>query len=166
MGLPRLLPESLSSPVDIVELVADTHDWSFERSGMDELLVSVSGVWSDYSISFSWVSDESLFHLSCSFDLRVSESRCAEVLRLLCLINEQMLLGHFDLWFRDGIIVFRHSFPLCGGVRLSESQIEYLLSSSLSSCERYYQAFQYVVWGNLSASDALSNILFETVGEA
>jgi hypothetical protein len=36
----------------------------------------------------------------------------------------------------------------------------------LIDCERFYPAFQYVVWGGKSASDALAAAMIETVGEA
>jgi hypothetical protein len=36
----------------------------------------------------------------------------------------------------------------------------------VEACERYYQAFQFILWAGKSAPDALAGTLFETVGEA
>jgi hypothetical protein len=36
----------------------------------------------------------------------------------------------------------------------------------LETCEQYYQAFQFVMWGGKSAADALEVALFEVAGEA
>ena len=48
----------------------------------------------------------------------------------------------------------------------TSAQCEAMLHAALEACERYYQAFQFVVWAGKSASEALESVLFETVGEA
>ena len=153
-------------PVDTVEALADDNKWSFERAGEDEIAILVAGVWTDYNVSFSWMEDFEALHVACAFDMRVPEKRVVETMRLMSLVNEQMLFGHFDLWLQDGSVMFRHAVPLAGGAEANESQIECLLSSALNSCERYYQAFQFVVWAGRTASEALDSVLFDTVGEA
>jgi hypothetical protein len=153
-------------PVDVIEHVAQSNDWAFERTGDDEIAISVAGNWSDYHVSFSWMEDFEALHLACAFDLKVPENRTLEVMRLLAVINEQMLFGHFDLWEQEGAIMFRHSLLLSGGAEPTSAQVEVLLNSALEACECYFQAFQFVVWSGLSARDALANVLFETYGNA
>ena len=41
-----------------------------------------------------------------------------------------------------------------------------MLTSALESCERFYQAFQFVIWADKTAQEALACALFETQGEA
>ena len=53
-----------------------------------------------------------------------------------------------------------------GGVEASRSQCEVLLSSALDACERYYQAFQFVVWAGKGAREAIDAAMFDTAGEA
>ena len=89
-----------------------------------------------------------------------------EVIRLLSLINGQVLIGHFDLWGREDVVMFRQSLLLAGGAEPTSQQVEVLLSSALEACESYFQAFQFVVWSGTSARDALSSVLFETHGSA
>jgi hypothetical protein len=153
-------------PVDVIEQVAHNNDWSFERAGDDEISISVAGTWTDYHVSFSWMEDFEALHLACAFDIKVPEARALEVMRLLSLINEQMLFGHFDLWEQEGAIMFRQSLLLAGGVEPSSQQVEVLLSSALEACECYFQAFQFVVWSGTNARDALASVLFETFGSA
>lgn len=153
-------------PVDIIEHVAHSNDWSFERTGDDEIAISVAGNWTDYHVSFSWMEDFEAVHLACAFDIKVPDNRVTEVMRLLSLINEQMLFGHFDLWEQEGAIMFRQALLLSGGVEPTAKQVEVLLGSALEACECYYQAFQFVVWSGTSARDALSSVLFETFGTA
>lgn len=155
--------ERLSNPVDLVEQIASLYDWTFERSAEDELALSVSGTWSDYHISLNWRGDLEALHLACAFDLKVPDLRLNEIYRLLATINEQMWLGHFDLWRRDGLLLFRHSLML-NGAEPTQEQCEALLQAALEACERYYQAFQFVIWAGKSAENALAGTMFETEG--
>ena len=41
-----------------------------------------------------------------------------------------------------------------------------LLVGAIHACERYYPAFQFVVWAGKSASEAMSAAMFDTEGEA
>ena len=120
-------------PVDVIEQVAHNNDWAFERAGDDEISISVAGSWTDYHVSFSWMEDFEALHLACAFDIKVPEARALEVMRLLSLINEQLLFGHFDLWEQEGAIMFRQSLLLAGGVEPSSQQVEVLLSSRAGS---------------------------------
>jgi hypothetical protein len=153
-------------PVDVIEHVAHTNEWAFERSNDDEISITVAGLWTEYQVSFSWMEDFEALHLACAFDLKVGESRTIEVMRLLSMINEQMLFGHFDLWEQEGAIMFRQSLLLAGGAEPTSKQVEGLLSNALEACECYFQAFQFVVWSGTSAKDALASVLFETLGNA
>ena len=53
-----------------------------------------------------------------------------------------------------------------GGAEPTQQQLEGLLGGALEACERYYQAFQFILWAGKTAPDALAGALFETVGEA
>lgn len=153
-------------PVDIVEEVAAHRRWQFERSADDEISISITGSWSDYEASFTWLEEMESLHLGCAFDLRVPNARRGEVTRLIASINEQMWVGHFDLWTEEHVVMFRHSLLLAGSQRASAEQCEAALKIALSACERYYQAFQFVVWAGKSAREALDATMFETAGQA
>jgi hypothetical protein len=75
-------------------------------------------------------------------------------------------MGHFDLWSSEGVIMFRQTLLLAGGAEPNSSQVERLLVIAIEACERYFQAFQFVVWAGKSANEALEGVMFETVGEA
>ena len=57
MSLLEMQIERHSNPVDMIEFVADSNDWTFERSGEDEIAMTVAGHWADYHISFSWMEE-------------------------------------------------------------------------------------------------------------
>jgi hypothetical protein len=166
MSLIEMEAERHSNPVDVIEHVAALEDWVFERSGDDEITVSIKGRWCDYHVSFSWMVDVEALHLACAFDLKVTDARRAEVMRLLTLVNEQMWLGHFDLWSGEGVVMYRHAHLLAGGAEPSARQVDAMLTAAIDSCDRYYQAFQFVVWAGRTAQEALEGALFETMGRA
>jgi len=155
-----------SHPVDVIEQIAALNDWTFERAGDDEITISVAGGWADYHVSFSWMEDREAIHLACAFDLKVPDTRKLEVMRLITSVNEQLWIGHFDLWSTEGVVMFRQALLLSGGAEPNTSQVERLLVTAIEACERYFQAFQFVVWAGKDAAEALEGVLFETVGEA
>jgi hypothetical protein len=166
MSLIEIDFERPDNPVDLIEHVAALNEWAFERSDDDEITISLGGYWCDYHVSFSWMEELEALHLACAFDLKVTERRKTEVMRLLALVNEQMWMGHFDLWSKENVIMFRQSLLLAGGAEASGAQIEGLMANALEACERYYQSFQFVVWAGKTAQEALECALFETAGEA
>lgn len=165
MATTQPIYDHFTNPVDMVEHIATIHDWTFERSAPDELTLTVSGSWCDYHISLTWRDDLEALHLACAFDFRVPKLRLADVYKLMALINEQLWLGHFDLWKEDGMLLYRHGL-LFAGADTHVGQCEGLLKAALEACERYYQSFQFVVWAGKSPEDALAATLFETQGHA
>ena len=166
MSLMELRVERENNPVDVVERLASLHEWAFDRAGDDEITMLVGGKWSDYQVSFTWMHNIEALHLACAFDLKVPERRRDEVQKLIALVNEQLWIGHFDLWTQDGMVMFRHALVLAGGVEATSQQCQALLSSALEGCEGYFPAFQFVVWAGKPAREALDAAMFETSGEA
>jgi hypothetical protein len=152
--------ERLSNPIDLVEHVAAGHDWPCERASDDELTLVVAGSWTDYNVSINWREDLEALHLACAFDFKVPDNRLPEIYRLVAQINEQLWLGHLD-----GLIMFRHGLMLNGSIA-SARQCEALLKAALEACERYYQAFQFVVWAGKESREALVSTMFQTEGQA
>lgn len=155
-----------ANPVDLVEQIASSHDWNFDRSGEDEITISVAGSWCDYNISLSWMTELEALHLACAFDFKVNDRRKGDVMKLLALVNEQLWLGHFDLWQAEGIIMYRNALLLTEGIEAGTGQLEAMLAAAVDACERYYQAFQFVIWAGKSPEEALAAVMFETHGEA
>jgi hypothetical protein len=155
-----------ANPVDVVEQMASLNHWSFDREADDEISISVTGGWTDYHVAFTWLPDLEALHVGCAFDIKFNERRRAEILNLVSIVNEQLWVGHFGLWEKEGVIIFRHGMLLAGGAEASRSQCEAVLQAAISACERYYQAFQFVIWAGRTAREALDAALFETAGEA
>jgi hypothetical protein len=166
MSLIDFAQEQRNNPLDVVERMASGNDWSFERAGEDEITLLVTGKWTDYQVSFTWMHDIEALHLACAFDMKVPDLRLGDVQQLVGMINEQLWVGHFDVWTQNGLVMFRHALVLAGGVEASNRQCEAVLGSGLDACERYFPAFQFVVWAGKPAREAMNAAMFETSGEA
>jgi hypothetical protein len=153
-------------PLDVVESVVTANDWMFDRRNDQEMAVQVPGHWCDYSLYFAWNDEIGALHFTCAFDMRVPEEKRLAVSRLVALINERIWLGHFGMWDDEGLPMYRHAMPLRGTHGPTFEQLEDLLDTAVYECERFYPAFQFVIWGGKSAEEALAAAMIETVGEA
>ncbi|MGH6976397.1 MAG: YbjN domain-containing protein [Stellaceae bacterium] len=84
---------------------------------------------------------------------------------LLAVVNERLWIGQFD-FADDKSPAFRQGVLLRGAHGPSVEQIEDLVDISLAECERFYPAFQLVVWGGKSAQEAIASAMIDPVGEA
>jgi hypothetical protein len=153
------------NPICLVEQIATNHDWACDRTSDDELTMAVAGQWTDYHVSLNWRDDLETLHIACAFDAKVPENRLGEIYRLVAQINEQLWVGHFDIWIQESVIMYRQGLML-NGTLATTNQCEALLKAALEACERYYQAFQFVVWAGKPSREALVSTMFETEGQA
>lgn len=153
-------------PLETVEDMAQRNEWYAERSADDEINMIVAGSWTDLHLSLNWNDHVEGLHLACSFDLKVPPHRRDEIVHLVAMINEQLFFGHFDVWHKEGSLMFRNSLLLTGQADVSEAQCEALVHTALDACERYFPAFQYTIWAGKTADEALKSSLLQTVGEA
>lgn len=154
------------NPLDVVEEIVTANEWPFERSSDEELVVQIGGRWCDYRLYFVWQPDVSAMQFSCQFDMKVQPPRKDAVSDLLAEVNSRMWLGHFDVCGDERTPMFRQTTLLRGSRGASVEQLEDLVEIALSECERFYPAFQFVIWGGKSAAEAVSAAILDTAGEA
>ncbi|MGC2523692.1 MAG: YbjN domain-containing protein [Stellaceae bacterium] len=154
------------NPIDLVEEIVSANEWAHDRASEEELVVEISGRWCDYRLYFVWQEEICAMHFSCGFDMKVPKGRRAAVYELLALANEKLWLGHFDLSTEDNSPSFRHALLLRGVGAGSAEQIEDLVDIALSECERFYPAFQLVLWGGKRPGEAMAAAMIDPVGEA
>ncbi|MBS1183579.1 MAG: hypothetical protein H6Q99_3459 [Proteobacteria bacterium] len=158
--------ERTANPVDEIELLAAQNDWTFERSDEDEIAISIAGDDTDYHVAVSWLSEIEALHVACAFDIKVTAARRNEVTKLLALVNEQLWIGHFDIWQAEGVVMYRNTLLLAGQAEATAEQMEALIETAVDTCQRHRLAFDFVVRGGRTAREALDLALMETVGEA
>jgi hypothetical protein len=155
-----------ANPIDLVEEIVMANEWPHDRASDEELAVEISGRWCDYRLLFVWQREMMALHFSCCFEMKVARIKRAAVYELLAAVNERLWLGHFDLAPDDYSPAFRQGVLLRGAMGASVEQIEDLVDIALSECERFYPAFQLVVWGGKSAEEAIATAMIDPIGEA
>jgi hypothetical protein len=165
-GMLATHPERATNPLDVLEQIVTANEWAFERRSDGEMAAEAPGKWCDYGLYFSWSPEISAMHFSCAFDLKVPPEGRARLFELLALANEKLWIGHFGLESDDGVPVFRHSVLLRGAPGASVESLEDMVDIALTECERFFPAFQFVLWGGKAPGDALQAAMLDCVGEA
>jgi hypothetical protein len=155
-----------ANPLDVIEQIASANDWHFDRRNEAEMAAEAPGKWCDYGLYFSWSTEISAMHFTCAFELKVPERRRAALYELLARANERLWIGHFGLDGDDGTPLFRHSVLLRGAPGASSESLEDMVDIAITECERFYPAFQFVLWGGKSPAEALEAAMLECAGEA
>ena len=158
--------KTLEDPIDIIEELVLSNGWEYERDDNRNIHVQVGGNWCDYQLSYGLNEKENIIYLSCALDIKVSDKNSNEIYKLLSNINQKLALGHFEVWIEDGWPIFRHSILISNRKSFSKSQIEEVSFIALEECERFYPAFQFLLWDNKNANDSLDSLMLYTLGEA
>jgi hypothetical protein len=158
--------DTAANPLDIMEQIVTANDWAFDRRSESEMAAEAPGRWCDYGLYFNWSGDISAMQFTCAFDLKVPEKRRGALYELLALANERLWIGHFGLESADGMPVFRHAVLLRGAPGASAESLEDMIDIAITECERFFPAFQFVLWGGKGPVDALQAAMLECAGEA
>lgn len=165
--LPADQPPDDSAPIDMLEAYYAAHDWDHERHD-DEIVATVKGSWAEYELRALWREDDSVLQFLAFPDIKVPDERRAAMYETLGLVNEQLWVGHFELWATSGILLYRHAVVVDSGDEgtMSLTAAELLVESAIDECERFYPVFQFVLWGGKTPKEAIAAALIETQGEA
>ena len=157
-----------AAPVDMLAQLFEARGWACERAGDGEIIASATGSWAQYEISGVWRSEDQVLQFLTFPDIKVATEKRQAIYESLGLINEQLWLGHFEMWSGSGILVFRHATILDtrDSDGLSLEQAEAIVEAAMEECERFYPVFQFVLWGGKSPTEAIAAALIDTHGEA
>ncbi|TMV09811.1 diacylglyceryl transferase [Ruegeria sediminis] len=166
MALSEQYLEEDIHPIDIVEHIAEHHDWDFDRIGDDQIAMAVEGQWRTYSITLAWSGYDETLRMLCSFEMEPPEDRVPELYELLNAMNDQCWAGAFTYWGNQKLMIYRYGLVLSGGQTASPEQIDTMITAAVLSAERYYPAIQLVTWGNRTPDEAMQVAIAEAYGRA
>ena len=107
--------EEIADPMDMVEAIISSDDrFATERAEDGDVHFSFKSSWGETSGYFSFREELPALLFTLGFDVQAPASRRTEAMRLAAKINENLWLGHFDVWSDDGTIIFRHAMPMIG----------------------------------------------------
>lgn len=157
-----------SAPIEMLETYFDAHGWQNERTGDEEIVATAQGSWAQYELRGVWRDEDRVLQFLALPDIRVPADKRGVMYEAIGLINEQLWMGHFEMWSSSGMLLFRHAALLdaSGEAALTLEQAETLVEAALDECERFYPVFQFVLWGDKTPQEAIAAALIETQGEA
>jgi len=153
-------------PIDIVEHIAEHHDWDFDRVTDDQIAMAVEGQWRTYSITLAWSGYDETLRLICTFEMEPPEDRLAELYETLNHANDKCWAGAFSYWNAQRLMVYRYGLVLTGGQMASAEQIDRMIGTAVTASERFYPAFQLVSWADQTPVEAMKVAIDEAYGRA
>jgi hypothetical protein len=153
-------------PIDMVENLAEHNDWQFDRVGDDQIAMAVEGQWRTYSITLAWSAHDETLRMVCTFEMDPPSEKLPALFEALNEINDQCWAGAFTYWREQKLMVYRYGLLMSGGQVASPEQIDTIITAAVLSAERYYPAFQLVVWGDRTPRDAMQVAIAEAYGRA
>ena len=160
------LDEGDAPAVDMFAALFEARGWPCELAGEDELAAEVKGSWTSYQLRVIAREDDNVVQILVLPDITVPEDLRVRMYEAVGLINEQLWLGHFDLWSANGILLMRHGALLGPGGMLGLDQAQVLVDAAIDECERFYPVFQFIIWGGKTPQEAIDAALIDTAGEA
>ncbi len=155
-----------AAPVDMLASLFEAHGWAYEYVSEDEITGEVKGSWANYQLRGIWRREDRVLQLLCLPDIRIPDDKRTAMFEVLALINEQLWLGHFDVWSSGNVLLYRHGLMLGDDGLLSIAQAQLAVEAAVDECDRFYPAFQFILWGDKSPADALASALVDAAGEA
>lgn len=153
-------------PIDIVETLAEHHDWDFDRVTDDQIAMAVEGQWRTYSITLAWSSYDETLRLICTFEMDPPEEKLPALYDVLNRANDMVWTGGFTFWREQKLMVWRYGLLLSGAQLAGPGQIDRMISQAVTSAERFYPAFQLVAWGDDSPEKAMNVAIAGAYGRA
>lgn len=155
-----------AAPVDMLASLFEARGWPYEFAGEDEISGEVQGSWASYQLRGIWRPEDHVLQLLCLPDIRVPDDKRAAMFEVLALINEQLWLGHFDIWSNGNMLLYRHGLMLGDDGLLSPAQAQVAVEAAIEECDRFYPAFQFILWGDKTPAEALAASMVDAAGEA
>ena len=166
MAQTEMFLEDEIHPIDIVEHLAEHHEWEFDRIEENQIAMAVQGQWRTYSITLAWSGFDETLRIICSFEMEPPIEKLKDLYETLNVANDRCWTGAFTFWEEQKLMVYRYGLVLSGGQIATAEQIDTMISSSVLAAEKYYPAFQLVVYDNQSPDSAMQVAIAEAYGHA
>jgi hypothetical protein len=153
-------------PIDVVEHIAEYNEWDFDRIGEDQIAMAVEGQWRTYSITLAWSDRDETLRMICTFEIEPPDAKLPSLFEGLNAVNDQCWAGAFSYWADQKLMVYKYGLVLAGGNIASAEQIDTMISAAVMSAERYYPAFQLMIWTDKTPVQSLQVAIAEAYGRA
>ena len=69
-------------------------------------------------------------------------------------------------WRHRGVRGNRHGLMLGDDGLLTIAQAQTVIEAAIDECDRFYPAFQFILWGDKTPAEALASAMVDAQGEA
>lgn len=166
MGQGGIGREEEAAPVDMLASLFEARGWAYEFLSDDEISGEIQGSWATYQLRGIWRTQDNVLQLLCLPDIRIPDDKRAAMYEALALVNEQLWLGHFDVWSNGMVLLYRHGLMLGDEGLLGPGQAQMAVEAAIDDCDRFYPVFQFILWGDKTPAEALAAALVDAAGEA
>ena len=152
------------NPLDNIEDILNTNDWAFDRMGDNELLVTLTGRYCDYTLIFLWQADMRALQLSVQYDFSIAPTNMAQGANVLMTINERTWMGHFEIAADNRVPGYRYTCIFHGNQKSAYDDLENIVDVALAQCETNYVAFSLLTGEEAANDETLPLALMQTQG--
>jgi len=153
-------------PIDVVETLATSRAWSFDRMDHDQITMEVEGAWRTYSLTLLWSEFDETLRMICSYEMAPPADRMGEFYHVVNLANDRTWAGHFAYWEQSELMIYRYGLVLAGDAVALPDQVDQMMHNAVAACEQYYPAFQLVLWGGEAPEQAMKTAIAQAYGRA
>ena len=161
----RFEVEEDAAPLDMLMALFEARGWPCEVNS-EEICGEIQGSWAKYQLRGIWRNDDRVLQILCLPEVRIAPEKRAAAQELVAMANEQIWLGHFDIWSNGSVLLYRNGTLLGSDGLLGLDQAQSLVEIAVEECDRFYPAFQFVLWGDKDPKEALKAAMVDAVGEA
>lgn len=158
------LSEDQTNPLDNIEEILNSNDWSFDRMSNNELSVELSGKFCEYRLTFLWQTDLKALQLNIQYEMDINPTNLAKAAQILMTINEQTWMGHFEISSNTCIPNYRYTTLLNADDKNAYEQLENIVDIALAQCETNYTAFNLLKGEDAANDETLPLALMQVQG--
>ena len=143
---------------DVLSYFEKEHKGYFEV-GEEQQIVreTIKGDNSSYKVAVAWNDEASRINFWVRDIMTIPQPKRATAGTLVNMINWRLDLSDFEFDMEDGELMVNLSFNLRDGT-LGHDQIDSHFNAVVWIADKYYPAFQKVVWADVSPEEALASV--------
>jgi len=147
---------------DIVKKYFEANQWEYEQSPENEgmFLAGVETDSADFDVLVVAEDQDNQLTCFCICPDEVPEDRRSEVAEYIIRVNNNLMIGVFDMDFDDGDVRVRSSINFAD-MQPTTDAVALLLHGAISSADIYYPGLQAVLDDEAAPEDALEDVLAE-----
>jgi hypothetical protein len=165
----RLVDDYIESdsdhPFDGIETILNQKSLAFQRLTDDELFIEYKGRFGLYRVIFVWNQELGAMQFCTQMDMQVTATNTDKALAIVCEINTNLWIGHFDLPHENNIPTYRHTQLLRDdGGSYAINYVTDMIDIAINVCDKHYATFMTLAHEDSAAPDDLFFAMMPAIG--